>query len=58
LLISEVEVVGENGHYEYAVGTRTFNFDKPFLIMLRESPSKTAYFAARIGSADWMLKHK
>ncbi len=29
LLISEVEVIGENGHYEYAVGTRTLIFDKP-----------------------------
>lgn len=58
LLISEVEVVGENGHYEYAVGTRTFIFDKPFLIMLRESPSKNPYFAAWIGNSDLMVEDR
>ncbi|MBL8818168.1 MAG: DUF1559 domain-containing protein [Planctomyces sp.] len=56
LLISETEVVGENGHIEHAVGTRTFILDKPFLIMLRESPSKNPYFAAWIGNTDLMVE--
>lgn len=52
---SEAEVVGENGAYEYAPGTRTFIFDKPFLIMLREASTRPPYFAAWIGNTDLMV---
>lgn len=52
---SEAEVVGENGAYEYAPGTRTFIFDKPFLIMLREASTRPPYFAAWIGNTDLMM---
>lgn len=51
---SEAEVVGENGHYEYTPGTRTFIFDKPFLIMLREAPDKHPYLAAWIANTEMM----
>lgn len=52
---SEAELVGENGSYEYKPGTRTFIFDKPFLIMLREAPEKQPYFAGWIGNTDLMI---
>jgi hypothetical protein len=51
---SEAGVVGENGHYEYTPGTRTFIFDKPFLIMLREAPDKYPYLAAWIANTEMM----
>ena len=52
---SEAEMIGENGAYEYEPGTRTFIFDKPFLVMLREAPVKQPYFAAWIGNTDLMV---
>lgn len=52
---SEAEVVGENGSYEYTPGTRTFIFDKPFLIMLREASTRPPYFAGWIGNTDLMM---
>ncbi|MDA1230776.1 MAG: DUF1559 domain-containing protein [Planctomycetota bacterium] len=52
---SESELIGENGAYEYEPGTRTFIFDKPFCVMLRESASRQPYFAAWIGNADLMV---
>lgn len=51
---SEAGVIGENGHYEYTPGTRTFIFDKPFLIMLREAPDKQPYLAAWIANTELM----
>ncbi len=47
-------MIGENGHYEYTPGTRTFIFDKPFLIMLREAPDKHPYLAAWIANTEMM----
>lgn len=58
LLISESEVIGENGHYELAVGERTFIFNKPFLVMLRESPMKQPYLATWISNTDLMVPHE
>lgn len=54
VLKSEAQVIGENGHYEYQLGNRSFLFDKPFLLMLRESPDKQPYFAAWLGNTDVM----
>ncbi len=54
-LLSEAAVIGEYGHYEYKVGERTFIFDKPFLVVLRESGDKQPYFAAWIANSDLML---
>lgn len=54
---SEAEVIGENGSYDDTPGTRKFIFDKPFLIMLRETPERQAYFAARIGNTDLMISN-
>ncbi len=47
-------MIGENGHYEYTPGTRTFIFDKPFLIMLREALDKQPYLAAWIANTELM----
>ncbi len=52
---SEALIIGENGGYDYAPGTRTFIFDKPFMIMLRETPDRQPYFAAWIGNTDLMI---
>ncbi len=54
---SEAEVIGENGSYDYSPGTRKFIFDKPFLIMLRETPEQQPYFAAWIGNTDLMISN-
>jgi len=55
---SEAEVIGENGSYDYSPGTRKFIFDKPFLIMLRETPEQQPYFAAWIGNTDLMIPNR
>lgn len=54
----EAAVIGENGEYDYEPGTRTFIFDKPFLVMLREAPVKQPYFAAWIGNTDLMQQRE
>ncbi len=54
MLKSEAAARSDNGHYEYKVGERTFIFDKPFMMVLRESPSKQPYFAAWIANGDIM----
>ena len=47
---SEAELIGENGVYGgYVPGTRTFGFDKPFLITLRSRRSTS--HTLRVGSA-------
>jgi hypothetical protein len=53
-LISEAALHLDNGHYEAVVGERTFIFDKPFMVVLRESTNRQPYFAAWIANADFM----
>lgn len=55
---SEAQVIGENGHYDVKVGNRTFIFDKPFFVMLRESSEQQPYLAAWIGNTELMFPHK
>ena len=55
VLFSEAAVIGENGHYEYKVGERTFIFDKPFLLLLlKQSSTSNPYFAAWVANGDFM----
>lgn len=48
----------DNGHYDVAVGERTFIFDKPFMIVLRESNDRNPYFATWIANSDFMKLHE
>ena len=54
VLFSEAAVIGENGHYEYKVGERTFIFDKPFLLVLQQTTKTNPYFAAWVANGDVM----
>ena len=54
-LIAQFSLQLDNGHYEYKVGERTFIFDKPFMILLRESDKQNPYFAGWIANTDLMI---
>ena len=55
-LVSEVEIIGENGHGAPVAldEPRRFIFDRPFLIYLQEAGTSTPYFAAWIGNTELM----
>ena len=55
MLVSESDV-GMKGGFE--PGSRSFVFDQPFLIILKESSDKNPYLAAWIGNDDLMIKHQ
>ncbi|MSR56930.1 MAG: DUF1559 domain-containing protein [Planctomycetaceae bacterium] len=53
-LVSEVEIIGENGHTPSKPGKRRFIFDRPFLIYLIQKDADQPYFAAWIENAELM----
>ena len=46
------------GAHSYAPGKRKFIFDKPFMVMLWESPVKRPYLAVWAGNDDLMVPRK
>ena len=59
VILSDVALeVLANGAHSYAPGTRKFIFDKPFMVMLRESPAKRPYLAVWAGNDDLMVPRK
>lgn len=54
VLVSEVEILGENGHEPSQPGQRNFLFDRPFLLYLIQKDADQAYFGAWIENAELM----
>ncbi|MEM7456111.1 MAG: hypothetical protein AAF456_17310 [Planctomycetota bacterium] len=53
MLVSESDVGMEGG---FEPGERRFIFDKPFLLLLKESPENNPYLAAWIANGDLMMR--